>query len=224
MKAMSGKLAGFTLVEVMMAIGIFVFLVGGIYMTVSTAVQAGTALGEHQITQRTHDAFETFLRDGFRNLPAQADLELKTQDEGRLGLSVQLIIRHATGGFGADVLDALGSNVVVASQPDGKGKARFSLMKFSDRLSEDELKRVLSGGGWLPLMEGVDAVRWRFHDPNTNQFSETWERGRGRPDLIELVYTVAGEERLATFRIPAVKKGESSGGDQPAPVPSPSQE
>lgn len=223
MRTLPRKPAGFTLVEVMLAIAIFVFLVGGVYLTVSTSVQAGAALGDHQITQRGYDALETFLRDGFRNLPAEADMELRSRDEGRLGRSVQLIIRHATGGFGADVLDALGSNVVVAVQPDGKGKARFCLMKFSDRLSEDELTRVLGGGGWLPLMDGVETVRWRFHDPNINEFSEIWERGRGRPDLIELTYTAAGEERVSMFRIPAIKKGEGSedGGPQPSPSPSP---
>lgn len=215
------KNGGFTLFEVILATGIFVLLAGAVYFSVSSSVQAGAALGDHQMAVRKLAAFEDFLREGFLNLPAGATMALQARDQGHQGGSVELVIRLAPGTFGSELLSSGGSSVVLAALPDGKGRARFCLARFPGRLSDDELNKAMAKAQWLPLMEDVESVRWRFWDAQRNEFVPLWDRGRALPELIEFAYAASGEpQKVSVFRLPALSKSApSDDGAQPPPQP-----
>jgi prepilin-type N-terminal cleavage/methylation domain-containing protein len=207
---------GFTLFEVMMAIAIFVILVGGIYMAVSSAISASVHLGSVQMEARQQTSFVRFLRDGFLNLPAGAKISLLTRDMGQRGRMVELVIERASGAFETGVLETQGSGVVLAVIPDGKGASTFSMQRFVSGLSEKERDQNLEAGSWLRVLEEVRTVRWRFWDKQEQKFIETWDRGDERPELVELTYSTSSEgEMTSVFRLPVIVK--SSAGNQSSP-------
>lgn len=203
------RAGGFTLIEVILAISIFVLMAGGIYLAVSTSVRASAELANAQMDARKLSAFVRFLREGFSNLPIEAEFVLRTRDQGHRGRSVELLIPRAAGAFETGALESFGSGVVLAALPDGKGKSRFSLMRFSDKLSEKDRDRFLEEAEWLPVLDDVELVRWRFWDPNLNQYVETWQSGRQRPELIELTIQVMGDpELVCLFRLPKLTQAQ----------------
>lgn len=208
------QLAAFTLVEIILAMGIFLLMAGGIYLAVSTSVRASAELGTAQMDARKFSSFIRFLREGFSNLPAEAELSLRSRDQGHRGRSVELLIRRAAGAFETGALESFGSGVVLGALPDGKGKSRFSLMRFSDTLSESDRDRFLDQAEWLPVLENVELVKWRFWNPQQNQYVETWEPGQGRPELVELTLQAVGDPAITCFfRLPQLAKQ----GEAPAP-------
>lgn len=191
---------GFTLFEVILAASIFVLLAGAVYYCVEAGIRSATALADRQIAVRTQDSFEEFMREGFINLAPEADMSLQTRNLGERGRSVDLIIRRAAGGFSTGVLEADGCGVVLSALPDGKGKATISMMRFPDNISTADLAARMEGKDWLPLLQEVDGVRWRFREGQRRDFVEEWTRGK--PTLIELTYSVLGESRVTMFRVP----------------------
>lgn len=207
MKPALRRTVGFTLFEVILATAIFVLLAGSVYFSVSSSVAAADALGREQIDSRRLAAFADFLREGFRNLPAEAAVAVRTRRTGGRGDAVELIIRGAAGAFPTGALEALGGGVVLAVLPDGRGSGTLALMRFPDRIGDGDLDRHLQSASWLPVLSGVASVRWRFWDAVRQQFLETWERTDACPDVIELTLQCAGSPpQTSLFALPGAAK------------------
>lgn len=203
MKLRHSASRGFTLFEVILASVIFVVLAGGVYFTVSTAISAASEAGQTQLEARKTAAFVTFLRDGFLNLPANAEISVDARSRGSQGHSVELVIKHALGAFATGPLGDGGGNVVLATIPNGKGLSSFSLARFPEKIGDGERARFLDQADWLPVLENIQYVRWRFWDSTTNRLVETWERGAEHPKLVELTFKIAGEpESTCLFWLP----------------------
>jgi prepilin-type N-terminal cleavage/methylation domain-containing protein len=204
---------GFTLVEVILALGIFAVLAGAIFFSVQAVSNASAVLGVEQLRARKTDALLTWMRRGFRGMSARSEVVLRTRDAGAGGRAVELIIRQAPGAFTLGEFDALGSDLVLGALPDGRGGATLHVARFPGSWTLDELSRNLRQEDWLPLFEGIRMLRWTFWDPEQNQFLEEWPEGRGRPVLVRLEMTLeSGEEIDAVFRPPnLVFRGDTSG-------------
>lgn len=194
---------GFTLFEVILASALFVVLAGGVYFAVSTATSAASEAGRTQMEARKTAAFVAFLRDGFLNLPANAEISVDARSRGSQGQSVELVIKHALTAFTTGPLGENGGNVVLATLPDGKGASSFSLTRFPEKIGDGERARFLDQAEWLPVLENLQYVRWRFWDSVTNRLVETWDRGTEHPKLVELTFKIAGEpESTCLFWLP----------------------
>lgn len=205
------RLTGFTLFEIVIALMIFSLLVVAVYFSVDASIQAASTLAERQMATRSEDSFERFLREGFVNLPGEAGVELVSKDRGQLGRSIELIIRNASSCFGSDTIGVPGSGVVLATVPDGKGSSRFSIMRFPDRLTDQEVTKAIETGEWVPVLPGVTSLRWRFWQDDRRAFLETWGKNNGRPDAVELTYSVDnGEPITSFFRLPKIGNGRAS--------------
>jgi len=211
---------GFTLFEIIMALSIFVFLAGGVYLAVSVSVQSSAELTATQLETRRLSAFVRFLREGFASLPTEAEFHLKSVDQGRLGRGVELLIRNAPGAFETGALASSGSGVVLATRPDGRGKSRFAITRFPSSMDEGDRERFLEKAKWLPILEDVETLRWRFWDKTFQEFVETWDQPAQRPELIELTFqTAAVPETVCLFRLPGVGRAGRSRSEQPQPTP-----
>jgi prepilin-type N-terminal cleavage/methylation domain-containing protein len=212
---------GFTLVEVILALGIFAVLAGAIFAAVQAVSNASAILGVEQLRARKTDALLSWMRQGFRALPARAEVVLRTRDSGAGGLAVELIIRRAPGAFGLGEFDAAGADLVLGAIPDGRGGATLQVARFPGTWTLDELSRNLRREDWLPLFEGIRTLRWSFWSPEEKRFFEEWPEGSGRPVLVRLQMTLAsGEEIEAVFRPPnLVFRGEGGADNDPDPSP-----
>lgn len=212
MRTFARARSGFTLIEMLLAIGIFILLVGAVYSVVSVAVTSSSQLAEDQVEARRLGAFQDFLRRGFLNLPAESDVSLRARAQGPIGAGLELVIKPVAGAFDLGPVGGLGGGVVLSVVTEGQNKGRFSIAHFPARMDRDELKRYLESATWVSLLDNVDQIRWRFWDKNLNQFVETWDKGRERPEMIEFTFAAAGESpTVCLFRLPTL--GQSA----PAP-------
>lgn len=216
MKTPRASTRGFSLFEVILAAAIFVLLAGGVYFAVSTSVLAASELGREQMDARKLGAFTDFLRRGFQNLPVQAGLSVRATEK-QAGSGVQLIIARAAGAFAAGAMTAQGAGVVLATEPDGRGASSFRFARFPGRLNDGERERYLETASWLPLLDSVESLRWRFFDRRSKRFLETWDNQAERPELIELTIATAGTPaQTLLFRLPRLG---APGGDQAQKTP-----
>lgn len=213
MKPGRPKKQGFTLVEVILALGIFAVLAGAIFTAVQAVSNASAVLGVEQMRARKTDALLSWMRKGFRGLPARSEVILRTRDAGAGGRAVELVIRRAPGAFGLGEFDAVGADLVLGALPDGRGGATLHVARFPGAWTMEELSRNLRQEDWVPLFEGIRTLRWTFWSPEEERFLEEWPEGRGRPVLIRLQMTLeSGEEVEAVFRPPnLVFRGDTSG-------------
>lgn len=196
---------GFTLFEIILASTIFVLLAGGVYFSVASCVSALDEVAREQMDARRQGAFADFLRNGFLNLPATAQVSVEA-DRTEGGESVRLLLNKAGDAFATGAAPHRGGGVVLATMPDGRGTSDLQIARFPDRLSESERLKNLQRSDWLPLLEGVSALRWRFFDGVSGRFLETWDNPGTQPELVELSFTTDRGEQTLLFRVPHAEK------------------
>lgn len=199
---------GLTLIEVMVALGVLVILVGGIFLVVQTSLKTvlmidATSSRNDELTNLTD-----ILRVGFRNLPARARL---TAGPVRAeGVNQHLVmVRNAPGFLSWLATPEADETIVLLSfRQDAKtGLWRACLKRFPapSNLSRDvfDPKTVLRAGSgvpWLDLVGDFQSVTPRFFDAASGKWLDRWDDSRQRPALIELklVTEVVRDERSET--------------------------
>ena len=200
------RCAGFTLFEMIVVVMIFVLMAGGIYTTVSAAVQASAMLSEENLRTQRLNAFVSLLRRTFHNLPATASISGGVGTGGE-GLP-QIVLRDAPGVFAWGSGGPSAGTVVLAARPRLGGGREFSLMLLPSSLGEIERRDALETGKWLRLVPDLRAARWRFFNPSLQDWAEEWPEGGERPPLVELSLTMLGDDipRSYVFWLPPVKE------------------
>lgn len=212
----------FTLVEVLVAIAIFILLAGGIFATVQTGFTASSEVAEAQLHSERFRAFQQFLRRLFLSLPPDATLELRIRKDAARGDFIELLIEPVPGSvrFGPSP----GDGMALTAVPDGKGRFTFSMAYFeTDNVNLDP-DSALENADWMPLLPDVTTARWKFADARNPILSETWQSNSGRPGLAELeLELLDGTTSVFDFWIPPVKPStfrnrgvESRGANAPA--------
>lgn len=204
---------GFTLVEMILALGIFALLAGAVFSSVQAVTSASAVLAEEQVRARRVDAFMGWCRRGFRSLPARAEVVLRTRETGGAGLAVDLLVRRAPGAFALGEFDARGPDIVLSALPDGRGGASLAVARFPGNWAVEEVADKLGKEDWVPLLQGVRRLSWTFWDPGQRVFVEQWPVGQRTPELIRLQMSLeTGEELDAVFRTPRLEfRGDFSG-------------
>ncbi len=211
------RVAAFTLVEVIVALAIFVLLAGGIYMTVDGALRGTATLSEEGLRSQRLDAFLALLRRTLHSLPSTATFEGRIRDEDGKSLP-ELQLGEAPGFFSWGLRGGSGAPVLLAARPQAGGGAVFSLLRLPEEATEMEMREVLRKGRWLPLLPDLRDVKWRFYDRTTMQWLEEWKDPASRPALVELSFTLLGESspRTNVFWMPPVVPFTDAGGGQAA--------
>lgn len=195
----------FSLIEVLMATGIFFLLAGGIFAIVSASNQVTGEIVQAQLEAKRFDAFQRFLRVFFTNLPADASLDLRVRNWQSRGAGVELLIDPAPSIFSASDGADETSGLAISGVPDGAGMVRMSIARFSSDEGDDPRDRQLDTAEWTTLLQDIRRVRWRFAAPNDTAMSETWEASQGRPGLAELTLErSSGVVDVLAFWIPPV--------------------
>jgi type II secretory pathway pseudopilin PulG len=223
-RVLASTRSAFTLVEVVVALLVFLLIVGAIFSAVSVTVRATTAVAEEQLYTTRVDALLRFCRQSFANLSPEARVRLQSRAEGVLGSVTELLISSAPDAFNLPGITRSDPNVALSALPDGTGAATLSLLHFPGTPDANERDLILRNGRWLKLLPKVNHVQWRFLDADANQFLEEWDENRGRPRLIELTLGVEGHAPVTTqFWLPPVRSlGVRSHGAPPRPSPPPS--
>ncbi len=210
-----GACAAFTLFEMVVVVTIFVLLAGGIYTVVRAAVQASAVLSEESLRSQRTTAMVSLLRRTLHNLPATAVVSGGIQ-AGSDGVP-ELVLGDAPGVFAWGLGGPSAGTAVLATRPQVGGGRILSLMQLPATLTEMERRDAVDRGTWLPLLPDLRSLRWRFFNPDLQDWAEEWPEGTGRPPLLELSVVMLGEEipRSYVFWVPPVREETAGGGVVP---------
>ncbi len=196
----------FTLLEVLLAVTIFLLLAGGIFAAVTVSIKAsGEIVRIGQEAERL-DALQRFLRQIFSNLPGTARIELRVRPVSGRGNAVELLLWPVPefASFSQNARETGG--LALGALPDGSGMFTLSLTNFGAELSADNRDKQMQGAAWTAMLPGIREVQWRFAAAETNGLQETWDPSNGRPGLANLEITMAdGTEKHWQFLIPALQ-------------------
>ena len=210
-----------TLIEVMVALGVLIILVGGIFMVVQTALKTvllidTRASREDEITNLTD-----ILRTNFRNLPKHSVLTAEMVPDGTVSQYL-FTVRNAPG-FLTWLSAPESDNMIVLlalRQDMSNGAWRICLKRFAppgdlpeEELSPKKMLKLASHIPWLELVADFDRLDVRFFDGATQEWKDSWTNVKVRPALIELTlkyeHTKDARSAAAVFWIPPVQGGVS---------------
>lgn len=203
---------GFTLLEVLISVAIFLLIAGGIFEAVSISMKASRDISMARLESERIDSFQRFGRLLFSDLPGDSRVELRVR-QGRGGRDiVELLLSPvpALADFSSDSRPSGG--LALSALPDRAGAYTISAANFDDEASPVERDEALEAAVWIPLLPGVKSIRWKFAAPDSPWLEETWPAGRGRPTLAELELGLAdGENSRFQFAIPRMAAAQVSG-------------
>lgn len=211
---------GFTLFEVIMALLILGLLSGAVYSISRAALETSKAVQNEQSGARRLEAFLRVARDAFLNLPADGSVTLQFSKSAQGAPVPELVLKKAAGAFGVPSLG--GGSLVLAARPQADGSRVFAILRIPGGVEGLDLDRFLQQAAWIPLLPGVEKVRWQFF--NGNEWVEEWLEGNGRPLLARLEFdyqAMLGSPVGVEFWIPPLQPPQPPGTQAPPPVPEP---
>lgn len=213
---------GFTLLEVVLSMGILALLAASVYAIASSSITASRTAMEQQLTLRRLDAFLRLTRGALLNLPGQATVSLEMA-RGRGGdPEPRLTLGNVQGVFGLPSLG--GGSLVLAAKPRADGTRTITMLRVPARATDRELEAALAAPG-IPLLPKVRKPRWSFFADDN--WKEEWPAGSPRPGMVRLQFEIDGmpDPVEAIFYIPPVSAPPAAAapaGAAPSPTPSPS--
>lgn len=217
--------AAFTLIEMVVALSIFVLLIGGIFAIANGTLELSNDLTYAQERALMRQNLIEFLRKSFRTLPGDASLELRVQNVGSTYLPALSVYNGGTS-FSPGPAIAPDASIEVYTEERPGGYLRIGLrgLDADQTLSARQNRAVKADKtAELPLLDNVSRFEWRFYEPRSNQWVNFWKEQQGRPLFAELLLALDdGLESRAVFWIPPVVRGAQMGvPSQPQGTPQP---
>jgi type II secretory pathway component PulJ len=178
---------GFLLLEVLLALAVLSMVVVMIFQIIQTTLRVTSDINFLQGQQQKIDGICELLRRNFVAMPQTAVFQTR-----RKGNEFELIFRNAPFNFSWLRTGAQYGTVVIASRPRADGRMDLSVLQ-----EPEDAQRILDTqadwkGSWLPLLNDVDQISWRFFDPRNAKWSTDWPDAGTKPSLIEITLKLAG--------------------------------
>ncbi len=179
----SGQRLGFTLLEIMLAVGILGMMSIAIYRFVESNLVAMRVSAEESTTDANYDGLANLLTEQLQNLPAGQGMlagePFKLNDQERDEMTwvcssgPGLLTRYATGDF----------FVTLRLRPMNKG----DLMELGFvRKPKDDANPSSEKETWVPLISNVESMQIRYFDPRLNAWAKQWTDTSVLPRLARL--------------------------------------
>jgi prepilin-type N-terminal cleavage/methylation domain-containing protein len=190
---------GFTLIEVIITLTIFVILTACVFGIMTAVFQSSNDIRDNQNRRDEVSAFGAYLKNCLANLTSDDRILSYRRGNGE-GLSVNGVILEVQGTMKA--IDATpqdnGLFGIRLAQP-GDFDPTPSLDSFSQ-----ELDKHLSALVLIPLLKDVHTIKWRFRLLQAPDWQPDWTSQASNPDLVECSVQLAGDDIPTTmdFSIP----------------------
>jgi prepilin-type N-terminal cleavage/methylation domain-containing protein len=211
--------SGFTLLEVILALGILAMLSGAVYSIAVAAMEATKATLEQQASVRRLESFVRVTRDAFLNLPSEGRIQLRITRSQSGAPVPEMVFEEAAGVFGIPSLG--GGSLILAARPRADGSRTMSILRVPKNVQGVELDRLSASGAWIPLIPRVERVKWTFFF--NGEWREEWPEGTGRPLAVRLqmdYLDLPGKSVDAQFWIPPLQAPPPPS-EKPTPTPTP---
>ncbi|MEP6709385.1 MAG: prepilin-type N-terminal cleavage/methylation domain-containing protein [Verrucomicrobiota bacterium] len=179
----SGQRLGFTLLEIMLAVGILGMMSIAIYRFVESNLVAVRVSAEESTTDASYDGLANLLTEQLQNLPAGQGMlageafKLSGQERDEMSWvcssGAGLLTRYAAGDF----------FVTLRLRPMNKG----DLMELGFvRKPKDDATPSSENETWVPLISNVESMQIRYFDPRLNTWTKQWTDTSVLPHLVRL--------------------------------------
>ncbi len=178
------RAAGFTLLEIVLAVAILALMSLAIYRFVSTNLTAVRLSSEANLIDAQYSGFVSLLTQEWTSLPsgqgALTGEPLKTDDRTR-----DEITWIATAGPGLFTRYAVGEyQVSLRLRPSAKSGDKYELGVM--RKAFDPSRKQEGKESWVPLLPDVRSIQIRYFDPRLNVWVEKWTDTIMLPRLVKL--------------------------------------
>ncbi len=206
---------GFTLFEMLLAMGLLGILVGMVFTTARTSLALGNTIVKTQNEEMLHQAFFELLSQRFSALPGNTRMELKsssTSSHYLSDLTLQNVPMSFTWGGEAKIAKAIQLTTV---------KRRSGFLDIVLRYYEEEIlkdsnaKSKKRAGEEKPfeeivLLSDVAYFEWRVLDGRSMEWGYDWDIQGRLPLQMELTVAIGatGEEMRQVFWLPPKQNPE----------------
>lgn len=195
--------AGFTLLEIVLAVAILGMMSLAIYRFVQSNVTAVRFSAEASALDAQYDGLTRLLTTEWTSLPrgvgALQGEPLKTNNRSRdeiawiCGPGPGLLTRHAVGQY----------SVSLRLRP---AKGSDALVLGLAREPYNPEKKIAGPESWVPLLEGVESLQIRYFDARVNTWVDKWTDPNALPQLVRVMIgrsdSPAWETIIALARTP----------------------
>jgi len=197
--------SGYLLVEVLLALAILSLVVVMVFQIIQTTLRVTSDINFLQAQQRKVDGIYELLRRNFVSMPQRCLFQTRNHNG-----SMELIFRYAPFNFSWVRSGAQFGTVVIGSRPQPNGRFALSVLEESGNALESYVDSGTERkGDWVPLINDVDRLSWRFYDSRTGKWSSDWPDTGVKPNLVEINIKLAGRNRVerGVFRWPIAQTG-----------------
>jgi general secretion pathway protein J len=190
---------GFTLLELILAMGILAILVSALFVMINTSMRAARALEVDQLREQEVTGFIDLCQQSFRTLPSEAIIQGEVRED-RGNFVKAIILQDASTAFNWGDPSVGGGQTIL--MPKRQNDGSFSVTVNTESGDNNKNSRSLN------LIKNVQDLKWRFFDPRAGSWSEEWRDPAFRPSLIEMTLSLPEAEKPTkfTFWIPPLTK------------------
>ena len=185
---MRGARAGFTLLEVIAAMALIVFLIGGVYSVGSGSVALGASMNRARIFETRVSSFTSVWREYLETLPPGIRFSAKDKklliENGTVPFAWTRAVRRA---------DAVQFSLEHTPGEEGSSLMVRHLKRPLKQKGPDEYDLVAQ----LPLLENMRALDWTFYEPTDKKWLAQWDpKKHAQPPLfMRLHFAFVGDPR-----------------------------
>jgi len=186
------RVRGFTLVEMLITLSVFVLLSAAIFGIVTSVLTSAQSLQTNQDRGDQVMALNAFLKNQLEGLPGQSVLVSYRRGDGD-GLVLTGIL-FGTNGFLTAIDAKIQSNGLytlrLATYTPPIQNANSPVI-FQQAITDDDDASLV----WTSLIRDVQHITWKFQVLNSAPWLEQWTNLASKPNIVELSLQIAGDTR-----------------------------
>lgn len=211
--------AGFTLLEMIVALSMFVLLIGGVYSIAQSTLELTDSISLAQDRTMIRQNFIEFMRRSFRTLPGEAEVRLSVKQKGGTYVPTLNIVNGGSSFTpGSSLPPDTSVDIYAEERPGGYLRVAVRVLdaKQTQSIRSNQPVRYASDQTMVPLLDNVSRFEWRFFDASTNRWENNWREAR-RPVLAEMNLQLDdGFQSRSVFWLPPVMPNPAVMGAAPA--------
>lgn len=218
--------AGFTLIEMVLAVAITGMLLAGVFSVAQSATSMADEVSSSQERAMLGQSFTGLLRRTFEQVPGNAQVELVITDKGSGGAAhSDIVFTDYPLAFAWAGVEAGAKTVIFRIEQDARGSLQARVLYLNEDQAEEYEKNRLKFTdptvASLVLVDGLRFCTWYFWDERTEEWVDEWDArqyANRRPSLVNLYLKFYSEDSMGenvTFWIPTMVNPETYASNTP---------
>lgn len=189
---------GFTLLEVILSIGIMALLIGSVFTITNASAMLSQSVVVNQTQHRHKVAFESYLERIFINLPYDAQITLTEEDSALQNLTIQ----NPSTFFPSLQNDYFATLFAVTATKNSEDliDATASWQSLITEDTEETTTEISTEYQQsITLISNLTSLQWEIYSATDDTWYTAWTVDQGQPTHVRLTYSHLSNEDLETI-------------------------